>query len=343
MNSTGTGTVGRTRLFKESCLGEYPFVLPDSHISVVRAAAGIIPQYLFAYITSNKIQYYIEDNLAGSTNQKELYIGVLEQMEIFVPPLPEQHRIAAEIEKWFALIDQIEQGKASLQTTIKQTKSKILDLAIHGRLVPQDPSDEPAAELLKRINPKAEIISQNTYFQSETYPDSWVLTTIESINSYKSHSVNPMITPEEEFDLYSVPIFPTQMPEHNKGKEIGSTKQLIQHGDILLCKINPHLNRVWEVSQQDNDTPKIASSEWIVIRSPHVCSSYLRYFFESESFRQLLCSQVSGVGGSLTRAQPAVVKKNYVPLPPLPEQHRIAAKIEELFSALDNIQKALEA
>ncbi|MDY4174102.1 MAG: restriction endonuclease subunit S, partial [Bacteroidales bacterium] len=269
--------------------------------------------------------------------------AVVKKNYVPLPPLPEQHRIAAEIEKWFALIDQIEQGKASLQTTIKQTKSKILDLAIHGRLVPQDPSDEPAAELLKRINPKAEIISQNTYFQSETYPDSWVLTTIESINSYKSHSVNPMITPEEEFDLYSVPIFPTQMPEHNKGKEIGSTKQLIQHGDILLCKINPHLNRVWEVSQQDNDTPKIASSEWIVIRSPHVCSSYLRYFFESESFRQLLCSQVSGVGGSLTRAQPAVVKKNYVPLPPLPEQHRIAAKIEELFSALDNIQKALEA
>lgn len=200
----------------------------------------------------------------------------------------------------------------------KKLRQKILDLAIHGRLVPQDPSDEPAAELLKRINPKAEIISQNTDFQSETYPDSWVLTTIESINSYKSHSVNPMITPEEEFDLYSVPIFPTQMPEHNKGKEIGSTKQLIQHGDILLCKINPHLNRVWEVSQQDNDTPKIASSEWIVIRSPHVCSSYLRYFFESENFRQLLCSQVSGVGGSLTRAQPAVVKKYYVPLPPPP-------------------------
>ena len=110
INSTGTGTVGRTRLFKESCLGEYPFVLPDSHISVVRAAAGIIPQYLFAYITSNKIQYYIEDNLAGSTNQKELYIGVLEQMEIFVPPLPEQHRIAAKIEELFSALDNIQKA-----------------------------------------------------------------------------------------------------------------------------------------------------------------------------------------------------------------------------------------
>ena len=108
VNSTGTGTVGRTRLFNESYLGQYPFVLPDSHISVVRAKTGIIPQYLYAYISSNKIQQYIEDNLAGSTNQKELYIGVLEQMEIFVPPLAEQQRIVQKIEELFSALDNIQ-------------------------------------------------------------------------------------------------------------------------------------------------------------------------------------------------------------------------------------------
>ena len=108
INSTGTGTVGRTRLFNESYLGQYPFVLPDSHISVVRAKAGIIPQYLYAYILSNKIQQYIEDNLAGSTNQKELYIGVLEQMEIFVPPLAEQQRIVQKIKELFSVLDNIQ-------------------------------------------------------------------------------------------------------------------------------------------------------------------------------------------------------------------------------------------
>ena len=108
VNSTGTGTVGRTRLFNESYLGQYPFVLPDSHISVVRAKTGIIPQYLYAYISSNKIQQYIEDNLAGSTNQKELYIGVLEQMEIFVPPLAEQQRIVQKIEELFSTLDNIQ-------------------------------------------------------------------------------------------------------------------------------------------------------------------------------------------------------------------------------------------
>ena len=72
-----------------------------------------------------------------------------------LPPIGEQQRIAVEIEHWFALIDQLEQGKENLQTAIKQAKSKILELAISGKLVPQNPADEPASELLKRINPKA--------------------------------------------------------------------------------------------------------------------------------------------------------------------------------------------
>ena len=104
VNSTGTGTVGRTRLFHEKCLGKYPFVVPDSHVSVIRVTKGIIPQYLYAYISSNRIQQYIEDNLAGSTNQKELYIGVLEQMEIFIPPFSEQQRIVQKIEELFSVL-----------------------------------------------------------------------------------------------------------------------------------------------------------------------------------------------------------------------------------------------
>ncbi|WP_259444958.1 restriction endonuclease subunit S, partial [Bacteroides fragilis] len=153
VNSTGTGTVGRTRLFHEAYLKNYPFVVPDSHVSVIRTTSEIKSEFVFAYISSQLIQQYLEDNLAGSTNQKELYIGVLSDLSFPLPPLAEQQRIIMEIDKWFTLIDQIEQGKSDLQNTIKQTKSKILDLAIHGKLVPQDPNDEPAIELLKRINP----------------------------------------------------------------------------------------------------------------------------------------------------------------------------------------------
>ena len=88
-----------------------------------------------------------------------------------LPPISEQQRILKEIEHWFSLIDIIERGKDDLQTTIKQAKSKILDLAIHGKLVPQDPNDEPASELLKRINPKAEVTCDNGH--KWKLPQSW--------------------------------------------------------------------------------------------------------------------------------------------------------------------------
>ena len=93
-----------------------------------------------------------------------------------LPPLAEQYRIISEIEKWFAFIDIIESGKTDLQTIIKQTKCKILDLAIHGKLVPQDPNDEPASELLKRINPNAENTCDNGQYGK--LPEEWIMCTI---------------------------------------------------------------------------------------------------------------------------------------------------------------------
>ena len=96
-----------------------------------------------------------------------------------LPPLSEQQRIVIEIEKYFVLIDDIEQGKADLQSAIKQAKSKILELAISGKLVPQNPADEPASELLKRINPKAEIACDNEHYPQ--LPKGWVTTDVKSV------------------------------------------------------------------------------------------------------------------------------------------------------------------
>ena len=104
---------------------------------------------------------------------------ILKNFYIPLPPFAEQQRIVAEIERWFTLIDTVEQGKSYLQIAIKQTKSKILDLAIHGKLVPQDTNDEPASELLKRINPKAEITCDNEHYPQ--LPKGWSITSMQEV------------------------------------------------------------------------------------------------------------------------------------------------------------------
>ncbi|HCY95361.1 MAG TPA: restriction endonuclease subunit S, partial [Treponema sp.] len=157
INSTGTGTIGRVGIFDIGILGQYPFIVPDSHISVVRCYKVYIHRkYIYHIFTSEYLQTKINKVATGSTNQKELPKKVLTEFFIPIPPLSEQQRIVAKIEAIFAQIDLLEQNKADLQTAVKQAKSKILDLAIRGKLVPQDPADEPASVMLEKLHAEKE-------------------------------------------------------------------------------------------------------------------------------------------------------------------------------------------
>lgn len=172
-------------------------------------------------------------------------------------------------------------------------------------------------------------------------PSNWTEAAVEEINCHESRNVTPSEFPEENFELYSVPAFPTDQPEHALGKDIGSSKQLVEPDDVLLCKINPRINRVWLVGEK-RKFRQIASSEWIVVRSQVMFPQYLRYAFSRKKFRDLLCSEVAGVGGSLTRAQPKKVARYTVPIAPLSEQIRIANKLDSIFAKVDAAQARLE-
>ena len=155
VNSTGTGTVGRVGMFSKEILGDYPFIVPDSHISVVRLSSKMNSYYIYEVMNSMIIQQYIEDNLAGSTNQKELYIGILEKSLIPLPPFAEQQRIVEKIEE---LIPHIEHyGKAQTELDLlnknikEQLKKSVLQYAIEGKLVPQDETEGTADVLLEQI------------------------------------------------------------------------------------------------------------------------------------------------------------------------------------------------
>lgn len=154
---------------------------------------------------------------------------------------------------------------------------------------------------------------------------------IKEINEYKSESINPMKTPDTMYELYSVPFFTTGHPEYLHGSEIGSSKVTVQKNDILVCKINPRINRVWVVADESN-YQSIASSEWIIVRTAQYNPYFLAWYFRTPMFQQLMTSEVTGIGGSLTRAQPKRVVEYPVPVLSREKQDKIVSILDRLES-----------
>ena len=161
---------------------------------------AITQYYLFYFLLSHRDIFIAK---GGGGAQPNISKEIIVNTAIPLPPLPEQERIIIEIERWFAFIDEIEQNKTDLQFIIKKTKSKILDLAIHGKLVPQDPNDEPASELLKRINPSAKITCDNAHYTQ--LPKGWAICRLEQITDYEQPT--DYIVESTDYDTsYSTPV-----------------------------------------------------------------------------------------------------------------------------------------
>ena len=338
VNSTGTGTVGRTRLFHSDCLGDYPFVVPDSHVSVVRTFNEVNSIYIHALLSSDYGQTYLEDNLAGSTNQKELYIGVLEDMIIPFPPTMEQNRISKSIEQWYSIIDVLESTKQDLQATIVKAKSKILDLAIHGKLVPQDPNDEPAIELLMRVNSKF-TPCDNAHYPFDV-PNNWAWAM--GLDIFK-----PMKTAfpiGDTFKYIDIDAIDNKRNVITAAKVI-NTKQApsrasryTEKGCVLFSMVRPYLRNIAMVLENDC----IASTGFFVCHGKScLLPKFCYYLMLSNYVVDGLNNFMKGDNSpSITKGQ---IETFLFPLPPNNEQLRIVTKIEELFAVLDEIQKSIEA
>lgn len=173
-------------------------------------------------------------------------------------------------------------------------------------------------------------------------PKTWTTLSFGELNQFTSRTIDPAARPDQEFELYSVPSYSSGQPERLPGSAIGSTKQTVLPDDVLVCKINPRINRVWKVSPKVQHE-QIASSEWIGFRSDAMAPSFAKHYFNSPEFRQLLCSEVAGVGGSLTRAQPKRVANYAVPVAPLTEQNRIADQLDILLTRIQACTDRLNA
>ena len=165
-------------------------------------------------------------------------------------------------------------------------------------------------------------------------PKKWNWVSLKDLGIVSNESIIPSNFPDEVFELWSVPNYDIDKPEYVRGMNVGSNKCKVRENDILLCKINPRINRVWKVRKGSNYR-QIASTEWIIIRNDHISQDFLTYQLRSSRIRDEMLKNVSGVGGSLMRARPNAVKELKIALPPIEIQGKIASKLDELLSELD--------
>jgi hypothetical protein len=155
-------------------------------------------------------------------------------------------------------------------------------------------------------------------------------------------TVDPRDTPDELFELLSIPAYDAGKPEVVRGAEIGSQKKCVFPGDVLLSRIIPHIRRAWVVSKESGRRP-IASTEWIVFSGEEVLPGYLRHIFLSDAFHVRFMRTITGVGGSLQRANPTAVGEIEIPVPPLAEQERFVAELEAYRKIIEAARQILAA
>ena len=362
---TSVGSLGRSCIFD----GVSNFCFQRS-VTVIDT--NIFNNWVKYFFDSNYYQDYVIENATG-TAQLGFYMQQMSDSFIVVPPLAEQQLIVAEIEKIFAQIDLLEQNKSDLQTAIKQAKSKILDLAIHGKLVPQDTNDEPASVLLEKIRTeKEEKIAKGELKRDKN--DSFIYKSWDNFH-YQRNADGSIVNIEDEI--------PFDIPDrwawcrlgeiyyHTTGKALKKTNEngtlrkyittsnlywnrfdfteirsmyfteeelekcTIKKGDLVLCN-GGDVGRAAIWTFEENICYQNHVSR---LRPKHleICNKF--YLFLLMLYKELDLLNGKGVGISSLSASDLL--STIFPLPPLAEQQRIVAKIEELFSLLDSLENNL--
>ena len=257
----------------------------------------------------------------GNVSQGNIGSESTLNLNIAIPPLTEQHRIVVEIEKWFALIDQIEQGKSDLQSTIKQTKSKILDLAIHGKLVPQDPNDEPASELLKRINPNFTPCDNGHYTQ---LPNGWTVAPMQVLCS--------LVDGDKQNGIERTNLDVKYLRGERDAKTLTSGKYVTANSLLILVDGE----NSGEVFRTPIDGYQGSTFKQLLINE-NMNEEYVLQIINLH--RKVL--RESKVGSAIPHLNKKLFKAIEVPIPSYKEQQRIVMAINIAFKQLDLITESL--
>ena len=329
-------TVGKSYLVE----GLKDSAIYASYLIRVQTSSVILPAYIKFFFESGLYWEQISLNSVG-IGQPNVNGTTLAALTIPIPPYREQLRIVEEAKKWLMVIDGLDVEIDDLQKSIEHAKSKILDLAIHGKLVPQDPNDEPAVELLKRINPK--FVPCDNAHDANQLPNSWCWTTVGSIfqhntgkalNKSDSHEglLKPYLTTSNVY--WNCFDFTEVKEMYFKDSEL--EKCTISKGDLLVCE-GGDIGRaaIWNYDYDiciQNHIHRLRAKGQV---------SQILYLYVLMLYKWT--DKIHGKGIGLQGLSSGLLDKLVVPLPPYNEQLRIVAKIEELFAVLDEIQKSIEA
>ncbi len=302
--------------------------------------------WLKYYFDSDYYQAYILDNATG-TAQLGFYLQQMEKSFIPLPPLAEQERIVSVIQSIFSQIDTLDQNKSDLQTVIKQTKSKILDLAIHGKLVPQDPNDEPAEELLKRIatsdnRPYEKVEEGDIPFE---IPPSWKWTTIKNIVNYigdgdwieskdqSDKGIRLIQTGNIGFGTFKDKEGKYHYISENTYSSLGCNE--IFEGDILISRLPEPVGRACILPKVPERMITAVDCTIIRLNEELFQKELFVYYTISNKYLELIKENCTGT--TRLRISRSNLEKIFIPIPPLNEQKRILNRIKELFEALNEI------
>ena len=307
------GNAAVIRENEQVCLGQRTVLIRpmDTLIDSVWLTYAMLAPYSRNHLTSKA---------TGST-VSHVNMASIRPFDLPLPPISEQHRIVAEIRRWFALIDQIEQGKADLQTTIKQAKSKILDLAIHGKLVPQDPNDEPAIELLKRINLDFTPCDNGHYAQ---LPDSWSVVPMQML-CYLTDG-------EKQNGIERINLDVKYLRGEHDAKTLTSGKYVAANSLLILVDGE----NSGEVFRIPIDGYQGSTFKQLLINE-NMNEEYVLQVINLH--RKVL--RESKVGSAIPHLNKKLFKAIEVPIPPYNEQQRIVEAINKAFMSLNLIMESL--
>ena len=310
-------TVGKSYLVQE--LAEE--AIYASYLIRVQTYDAVLPQYVKFYFESGYYWEQIEQGSVG-VGQPNVNGTILGNLHVPIPPLHEQFRIVSELSKWMGIIDIIENSQTDLQALIKQTKSKILDLAIHGKLVPQDPNDEPASELIKHINPKAEITCDNGHYTN--LPIGWVVAPMQMLCS---------LTDGEKLDGKEMPNLDVKYLRGERDFKTLTNGRYVVANSLLILVDGENSGEVFRT--------QIEGYQGSTFKQLHINKNmFAEYILHVINLHRKALRE-NKVGSAIPHLDKKLFKAIEVPVPPYKEQVRIVAAINSMYSRLDTIMEIL--